>query len=127
MAGSGTSGASGVAKVDDGSLKMPVMGSPTDYINPMYTRAAADASLSPLAAYQAYKRTGVMPQQLSGYQPFTAPNMQTVSVNTQTPSKPSVLGGLLGGLLMGNRGQNEDSANNSSNRTPMSNAFFRML
>lgn len=75
-------------------LKMPVMGDPLKYINPAYTKAGATDSLSPLAAFQAFKQTGNMPQQQGGWAPFVAPQMPTITVDTSyKPAKRNVVMG----------------------------------
>lgn len=96
MAGSGTdrfgSSAQGTA------LQMPVMGNAMQYINPFYTQAQPDNSLSPLAMFQQFQRTGIMPQEQSSFAPFVAPQMPRIAMETFT-RKPvaSSGGGLIGG------------------------------
>ena len=88
MAGSNTNRFGSSAEGTD--LQLPVMGDPLQYINPMYTQAPQmDNSMSPLAAFQQYKQSGVLPQQQSQFQPFTPPTMPSMFINTaaQNPSR----------------------------------------
>lgn len=83
--------------LDNSRLRMPVMGDPLKYINPVYTKAGSTDSLSPLAAFQAFKQTGAMPQQQGGWTPFVAPKMQSVVVDTSY--KPAGPAGLIGSAM----------------------------
>lgn len=73
---------------------VPIYGNSMSRINPYYTQQQPMDALSPLAMYQQYKQTGVMPQQQSSFTPYTpqAP-VYVPGAPQQASTAPKVTGG----------------------------------